>query len=223
MSIIEYYLFHLGVRRGRRMPKRDVWEEIYIQFLVQVYKRIKTIRHRIGSTRLTDKELEQYREFKRIHSYKTFQEFLGELKRTGILQVDYNPETKKTHYRLFGFTRTLFIGILKGDPRTGYTTGRIEKYKATFHQMKTLENLLGLYRKYYGFRRINLSRKQLRQAGVLSHCSGKSEDKCDPTQCEWIETTPSFPGYCRTRLGKQKTRKNNHKTHKQIHQNQENP
>jgi hypothetical protein len=214
MSIIEYYLFHLGVRRGREMPKRDVWEEIYIQFLVQVYKRIKKIRHRVGSKRLTETELEQYREFQRIHSYKTFQEFLGELKRTGILQVDYNPETKKTHYRLFGFTRTLFIGILKGDPRTGYTSGRIEKYKATFHQMKTLEDVLIMYRKYFGFRRINLTRKQLRQAGVLSHCSGKSEDKCDPKRCEWIETTPFVPGYCRTKLAKPnflKTRKQTRK------------
>jgi hypothetical protein len=190
-------------KRINRMPKRDVWEEIYLPFLVQVFKRIKTIRHRIEETHLTQHELEEYRGFKEIHSYQSFQEFLGELKRTGILQVDFNPETKRTHYRLFGFTRTLFIGILKGDPRGGYTTGRIQKYKATYQQMKTLENLLGLYRKYYGFRRINLTRKQLRQAGVLSHCSQKPQDRCDPARCEWIESTPSFPGYCRTRLGKQ--------------------
>lgn len=181
------------------MPKNDVWFEVYLSFLKDVYFRLREMNEQIeysykGS--IPEKSQHIIDEFRKYHPLdggpgKMYREYF----RTNLI---HKIEGERNKVMMFGFLRTLFLGILRGRPKINVFTRRVSRYKATHYLAKSLEDFLKLYRRRIGFDITQLSRKTLRSSGKISHCSGLPESNCLKPMCVYIRPEdPSREGFCK--------------------------
>jgi hypothetical protein len=121
------------------------------------------------------------------------------------MPIKENGQERIANYvSIFGFLRTIFLGVITGDPRLGYLSKRVQKYKKTMEITDLLESFIRMYRNVIGFHRRTPPKHILASANVFSQCEKKPKNLCFPPKCEYIHHTRRARGYCRTK----RTRKN---------------
>lgn len=184
------------------MPMRKSYKRVGNLFLKELYQKVKELRSKMNTTTLSPKELKIVRKFDRLFYTKSKPSvFYKNFYRSGLMNSKHQTIDKRKVYfvEIFGFLRVFFLGILSGDPRTGYLQRRVKKYEATYDIVNTFVDFIVLYRKKFGFRKTKLPEKLLASANVFSSCEKKPYDLCLPPKCEYIRRTRRSKGYCRTK------------------------
>jgi hypothetical protein len=193
------------------MPKNDVWFEVHISFLKEVFYRLrfmdKQVRESYKPGHIPAKTREILENFHRHHPLDgKAGKFYREYFRTNLIHrieeregmSEEEKERGRGKVMMFGFLRTFFLGILHGRPKTNVFTRRVEKYKQTHELAKSLEDFIKLYRRRVGFQITKLSRKTLRSSGKISQCVGLPESMCAEPICVFIRPEdPTRPGFCK--------------------------
>jgi len=177
-------------------------------FLKNVYEKIKKLRSKMDTISLKPEEESLLRKFDGMfYTKKKPNVFYKSFYRSGLMIAKHQVvEKRKVYYvEIFNFLRIFFIGILSGDPRTGYLRRRVSKYEATYDIVDTFESFIVLYRKKFKFKKHKLSHKILASANVFSKCEKKPYELCLPPKCEYIRRTRRARGYCRTKTRKAKS------------------
>jgi hypothetical protein len=125
----------------------------------------------------------------------------------------------KIFVKIFGFLRTLFVGVLKGDPRTGYLSRRVKKYSTTSKIVDIFEDFISLYREKIGFFPHSVRHEILASANLFSKCEKKPEELCHRPECKYIPSTYKRGGYCRTNITRRRSRRNSETDDQSTHNN----
>jgi hypothetical protein len=193
------------------MPTKPSYEKVGKLFLSEVFKSFQTLRNRLRSLEINQDEEQIIKKFD--NNFKTTakpKQFYFNLYKTKLMKVEQIGNT--SYVKIFGFLRTLFIGILKGDPRAGYLSKRTIKYEATNKLVSILEDFIHLYRKKVGFFPHPVSDDVLASANLFSSCEKKPYELCHSPKCTFIHSTAKRGGYCRTNI----TRKNKRNYNKSV-------
>lgn len=186
------------------MPIRTNFIRVGKLFLKEVFDEFKKLRQRLGDS----KELKQFdlwfdltkkpKDFFKLF-YKT------RLMRAETMEITSERKPRTARFvTVFGYLRTIFLGVLSGDPRVGFLSKRIHRYKKTINIINVFEDFIKLYRKTIGFNKKTVADHILASGNVFSECERKPANLCLPPSCEYIHHTRRSKGYCRTK----KTRKN---------------
>lgn len=181
------------------MTRNDTWFVVDVQFLKRVEKELTrlylTLRHSYKEP--PDKAKRIIKTFRNNHPMGKYGlEFFSKYFRTNL--ISKAPSDKPGTILIFGFLRTLFLGILRGSPRTNIFTKRVRVYKETYELASSLEEFLQLYRRRIGFTKIDISRTIYRESGTKSECKDLPEYACQPPICRYIRTIRNgkITGYC---------------------------
>lgn len=196
------------------MPKRTGHIRVGKLFLKQVFEEFKEMKSKLQShTLLPEQESIVKRFFKTFNIHKKPKDFFLPFYKTKLMRAESmrikedHSERIANYVKIFGFLRTLFLGILSGDPRIGYLTKRVKRYQKTRDTAELFESFIRVYREVIGFKKREVPKYILASANVFSVCEQKPKNLCFPPKCEYIHRTRRSRGYCRTK----KTRKNKRK------------
>jgi len=197
------------------MPKRTGHIRVGKLFLKELFDKMKHMKSQVKSKDLSPENL------KILHNFSTrfnteekpknfFMPFYKtRLMRSESLKIEENGKQRIAKYvSIFGYLRTLFLGILSGDPRVGYLSRRVQRYKKTKEVTELFESFIRLYRDIIGFKKVDVPKHILASANVFSKCEQKPKNLCFPPTCEYIHHTRRARGYCRTKKTRKKSRKN---------------
>lgn len=192
------------------MPKQSTFVRVGKLFLKEVFEEVRRMVKRLDS-KVKESDRKTIREFTyRFNTDKEPKDFfrpfyVTKLMKAGSMRVKEDGVERSAKFvSIFGFLRKLFLGILSGNPRTGYLSRRVEKYKKTKEDVELFESFIRIYRDTIGFEKRSLQRHLLASANVFSACEQKPKNLCLPPKCQYIRHTHRSKGYCRTK----KTRKN---------------
>lgn len=197
------------------MPKQTKHIRVGKLFLKETFDTfqdmVKKLKEKNALSRLKKDDYDTLQRFTKIFdTTKKPKNFFMPFYKTRLMKpetmtIKENGQERTANYvSIFGFLRTIFIGVISGDPRLGYLTRRVQRYKKTKETTDLLESFIRVYRNTIGFHKITLSRHILASANVFSQCEQKPKNLCFPPKCEYIHHTRRSRGYCRTK----KTRKN---------------
>jgi len=170
------------------MTRKDVWFIVDKTFLRHVQTEL---------TRLYRGLQDSYKDppEKAVHIMRSFShthpiggspdDFFRNYYRTNLIAPHKDDPEKVL---MFGFLRTIFLGILRGAPRTRVFTRRVRKYKETYRLASSLEEFLSLYRRRVGFKKRELPREIYQEAGTQSECKDLPEYACLMPKCRYIRT-----------------------------------
>lgn len=198
------------------MPKRTGHIRVGKLFLKELFDKIKLMKSQIKSKDLSSENLKLFHKFSTMFNteekpknffmpfYKT------RLMKSESLKIKDNGNKQRiaNYVSIFGYLRTLFLGILSGDPRVGYLSRRVQRYKKTKEVTETFESFIRLYRNIIGFNKVEIPKYILASANVFSTCEQKPKNLCFPPTCEYIHHTRRAKGYCRTKQTRKKSRNN---------------
>ena len=188
------------------MPVATTYEKVGKLFLSEVFSNFQRMRNRLRGMELTEDEESVIRKFdSNFHTNQKPKQFYNPFYRTKLMKVDRYDG--KIFVKIFGFLRTLFVGVLKGDPRVGYLSRRVTKYEATLRVVTMFEDFLSLYRTKIGFYPHPVREDILASANLFSECEKKPEELCHRPQCKYIPSTLKRTGYCRTNITRRRSRK----------------
>jgi len=192
------------------MPKRTGHIRVGKLFLKELFEKVKHMKSQVMTKELTRDDLKLVRTFStRFNLEKKPKDFFlpfykTRLMKSEAMKIKENGGERVANYvSIFGYLRTLFLGILSGDPRIGYLSRRVQRYKKTREVTELFEDFIRIYRKVVGFKKIEIPRHIQASANVFSKCEQKPKNLCFPPSCEYIHHTRRAKGYCRTK----KTRK----------------
>lgn len=192
------------------MPKRTGHIRVGKLFLKELFDKVKHMNSQVMANELSPDDLKLVQTFsRRFNLEKKPKDFFlpfykTRLMKTESIKIKENGGARVANYvSIFGYLRTLFLGILSGDPRIGYLSRRVQKYKKTREITELFESFIRVYRKIIGFKRTGIPRHIQASANVFSKCEQKPKNLCFPPSCEYIHHTRRAKGYCRTK----KTRK----------------
>ena len=197
------------------MTKRSIHIRVGKLFLKEVFDMFKTMVSSIKSHnkkhRLNDTDYQILTDFdKMFPTNKSPKYFFGQFYTTRLMKpgrqvIKENGKERISRYvSIFGHLRTLFLGVLSGDPRVGFLSKRVYKYKKTKEVVDIFDEFIKLYRQIKGFNKSIIPKHILKSANAFSDCESKPKNLCFPPSCEYIHHTRRTKGYCRTK----KTRKN---------------
>jgi hypothetical protein len=197
------------------MPKQAIHIRVGKYFLKEVFECMKNMVKRIddknNQKHIKAESYTIFRKFKtRFPVNKAPKDFFHPFYVTRLMKPESQTITENGKERIakyvsiFGFLRTMFLGILSGDPRIGYLSKRVMRYKKTQEISKLFEDFIRVYREEIGFNKKTLPKHILASANIFSACEQKPKNLCFPPKCEYIHHTRRSKGYCRTK----KTRKN---------------
>jgi hypothetical protein len=200
------------------MPKQAKHIRVGKLFLKQVHDRmsemVKELREKNKRSPLKKEAYDVLKTFTRTFPiHDTPKQFFRQFYVTKLMKSETQPikengtERIARYVRIFGLLRTLFLGILSGDPRIGFLSKRVRRYAKTRQIVDILESFVNLYRNEIGFTKRTLPKHILASANTFSACEQKPKNLCFPPKCEYIHHTRRAKGYCRTK----KTRKVHHK------------
>ena len=181
-------------------------------FLKEVFDKIKLMKSQIVSKDLSSENLNIVEKFNsRFNTKDKPKDFFMPFYKTRLmksesLKIKENDKERIASYvSIFGYLRTLFLGVLSGDPRLGFLSRRVQKYKKTKEITEIFEAFIRLYRNTYGFQKEKIPRHILASANIFSKCEQKPKNLCFPPACEYIHHTRRAKGYCRTKKTRKKT------------------
>jgi hypothetical protein len=196
------------------MPKRTGHIRVGKLFLKELFDKVKRMKNVIMSKDLTPDNLNIVKKFNtRFNTNDKPKDFFMPFYKTRLMRsesltiTEHGKERTANYVSIFGYLRTLFLGVLSGDPRIGFLSRRIQKYKKTKDVTDIFEAFIRLYREVIGFKKISLPRHILASANVFSKCEQKPKNLCFPPTCEYIHHTRRSKGYCRTKKTRKKSRK----------------
>jgi hypothetical protein len=171
------------------MTRKNVWFIVENEFLTYVQKELTSIYRKIQDSYVnTPPESSKIvmDAFTKTHIIGgSTTSFFKEYYRTNLIS---KHKTDSTKVLMFGFLRTIFLGILRGTPRTKVFAKRVHKYKITHKLAQSLEDLLILYRKRIGFHKRILPKEVYQKAGTQSECKDLPEHACLPPKCQYNRT-----------------------------------
>lgn len=182
------------------MVKTDVWFLIDSNLLKRVRTKLLELYTKLLHTKLNDSELLHLKKFRKYHEFdhSDVNDFFKYYIQTNLISKPKTPDKDKL--LIFGYLRTLFLGILRSSPRTNVLSKRVKKYERTYQLSKTLESFLKLYRKKIGFIKHELSQDILKEAGkTISECKNLPQQACLPPRCQYVKKTMKnghVYGYC---------------------------
>lgn len=196
------------------MPIRAKHIRVGKLFLSEVYHEIKQIRKQLEHATLSQEHTRQIKEFDKMFNLEKHpKDFFKEFYKTRLMRLesmvikDYHHTRKARYVKIFGLLRTLFLGILGGDPRTGFLTNRIAKYKRSNEVAGVFENFVKVARAVLSFKKKEIPKHILASANAYSTCEAKPKNLCLPPQCEYIHHTRRTRGYCRMKNRNARTRR----------------
>ena len=178
----------IGRYNAGTMTRKDVWFIVDKSFLNHVQSELTRLYRTLQDSYKypPDKAVRIMRSFIRKHPIGgSHDEFFQNYYRTNLIAKHKDDPTK---IMMFGFLRTIFLGILRGAPRTRVFTQRVRKYKETYQLAYSLEEFLSLYRRRIGFKKRELSREIYIQSGTKSECKDLPEYACLLPKCSYIKT-----------------------------------
>jgi hypothetical protein len=170
------------------MTKKDVWFIVDKKFLGHVQAELTRLHRKLQDSykEPPEKAIRIMRAFTYYHPIGGIQEaFFSNYYRTNLIAKHKDDPTK---VMMFGFLRTIFLGILRGAPRTRVFTRRVRKYKETYRLAYSLEEFLSLYRRRVGFKKRELPREIYLESGTKSECKDLPEYACMAPRCRFIKT-----------------------------------
>jgi hypothetical protein len=189
------------------MPFVTAYQKVGKLFLSEVFSSFQKMRNRLRGLEFTEDDEIILRKFdSNFHTNQKPKQFYNPFYRTKLMKVERYDG--KFFVKIFGFLRTLFVGVLKGDPRLGYLSRRVTKYKETLNIVNIFEDFLLLYRKKIGFFPHSVRHDILASANLFSECEKKPEELCHRPECKYIPSTLKRSGYCRTNTTRRRSRKN---------------
>lgn len=197
------------------MPKQTRHIRVGKLFLKELFEKIKYMKKQIRSRDLSPENKKILHKFN--SKFNTEQKpknffmpfYKTKLMRSESQKIQENGIQRTANYvNIFGYLRTLFLGILSGNPRIGYLSRRVQRYQKTKEVTELFESFIRLYRETIGFKKVNVPKQVLASANVFSKCEKKPKNLCFPPTCEYIHHTRRSRGYCRTKKTRKRSRKN---------------
>ena len=189
------------------MPIATTYEKVGKLFLSEVFTTFQKMRNKIRGVELSEDDEIVIRKFDtNFHTNAKPKQFYNPFYRTKLMKVE--KYDGKVFVKIFGFLRTIFVGVLKGDPRVGYLSRRVTNYQATSKVVNMFEDFIQLYRKKIGFFPHSVSSDILASANLFSECEKKPEELCHRPECKYIPSTFKRSGYCRTNITRRRSRRN---------------
>ena len=170
------------------MTRKDVWFIVDKAFLRHVQSELSRVYKGLKDSykEPPEKAVRIMREFYKTHPIGgSTDEFFRNYYRTNLISTHKDDPEKVL---MFGFLRTIFLGILRGAPRTRVFTRRVRKYRETYRVASALEEFLSLYRRRVGFKKRELPNKIYQEAGTQSECKDLPEYACLAPKCRYIRT-----------------------------------
>lgn len=190
------------------MPIATTYEKVGKLFLSEVFTTFQKMRNRMRGIELAEGEEPIIRKFDaNFHTNAKPKQFYNPFYRTKLMKVE--KYEGKIFVKIFGFLRTLFVGVLKGDPRVGYLSRRVSNYKATLDVVNIFEDFITLYREKIGFFPHPVRSEVLGSANLFSECEKKPEELCHRPECKFVPSTMKRSGYCRTNVTRRRSRRHN--------------
>jgi hypothetical protein len=193
------------------MVKTDVWFLIDSNLLKRVRTKLRELYKELLRAKLNDSDLLHLKKFRKYHDFDDSEvnDFFKYYIQTNLISKSKHPDKDKL--LIFGYLRTLFLGILRSSPRTNVLSKRVKKYERTYELSKALESFLSLYRKKIGFTKRELSQDVLKEAGkTISKCKNLPQQACLPPRCQYVQKTMKngmIRGYCAKKYTRRKSRR----------------
>lgn len=174
------------------MTRKDVWFVVDKAFLRHVKTELLRLYRTLDESYKSppEKSIRIMKTFNSAHQINTIDHsstdmFFRNYYRTNLIAPHKDDPEKVL---MFGFLRTIFLGILRGSPRTHVVTRRVRKYKETYRLVSALEEFLSLYRRRIGFKKRDIPREIYQAAGTQSECKDLPEYACLMPKCLYIRT-----------------------------------
>lgn len=173
------------------MVKKDTWVLVNKNLLRRVRGKLTELYRKLRASYKAppEKAVRIMRKFRETHPMDGgVSRFFQEYYRTNLIARRENDDD---NVMMFGFLRTLFVAILREAPRINVFSKRVKDYRETYSVADALEKFLTLYRKRVGFTKTpehEVSRNVLREAGLISECTGLPESRCQPPLCRYVRT-----------------------------------
>ena len=187
------------------MPIATTYEKVGKLFLSEVFATFQKLRNKLRGFEFSEEEELILKKFdENFHTNEKPKQFYNPFYRTKLMKIE--KYDNKIFVKIFGFLRTLFIGVLKGNPRIGYLSRRVTKYQATSKVVDIFEDFISLYREKVGFFPHPVRSDILASANLFSECEKKPEELCHRPECKYVRPTLKHGGYCRTNVTRRKRR-----------------
>jgi|AntAceMinimDraft_13_1070369.scaffolds.fasta_scaffold00144_28 hypothetical protein len=170
------------------MVRKDVWFLVDKVFLSRVHVELEHLYRKLKESYKAppEKTIRIMRSFTKSHPLNgSVDQFFTNYYRTNLIAKHKDDPSK---VMMFGFLRTILLGILRNSPRTRVFTKRVRRYQETYRIAKSLEDFLSLYRRRVGFHKKTLSSIVFQEAGTQSECKDLPEYACLPPRCRFVQT-----------------------------------